>query len=100
MPETGAGIGTPAAIEGKRGSAGRRHRGRAVALENLGNRPDGVRELFFLRDHGLMSSLRQIAVADFAVANEEAVAGLSHRERREVVVMHVPELRFAYHAFD
>src|SRR5205814_1032404 len=63
-----------------------------VRFERLGNDADRVRELGRGRDDGFERPLRECAVTDVAALRAAQHSRLTHRERREVVVVHVPPL--------
>jgi hypothetical protein len=78
MPETGEEIGTRR-HERQRGPASRSHGRRSVGFQNFRDDADGVGEVLLLGQHGLQSALREVSVADLAIAHEQAVAGFAHR---------------------
>ena len=73
----------------ERGAAHRRHRGRAVGLEDVRDHADRVGELVDRRDHRHERPLGERAVPDVTPLRAAHEAGLAHRERREVVVVEV-----------
>jgi hypothetical protein len=73
---------------GERRTADRSHRGRTVRLEDFGDDAYHVRKLFHVRHDGCDTATREVAMADFAALRARHHAGLTHRERREVVVQH------------
>src|SRR4051812_7317498 len=75
--------------QAQRGAADRRHRARAVGLEDVRHDADRVRELLLVRDHRDQRALGERAVADVAALRAAHEAGLADRERREVVVVEV-----------
>ena len=80
----------------ERCAADRRHRGRAIRLENVGDDAHGVRPICFAGQHGGKRALGQCAVADLATAGAAQERDFAHRERREVVVQHEALLGFAF----
>ena len=72
----------------ERGAADRRHRRRAVRLENVRHDADRVREFLERRQHALNRALGQVAVADLAARRAAHRTHFTRRERREVVVQH------------
>src|SRR4051812_19203594 len=79
--------------QGQRGAAHRRHRRRAVGLEDVRHDADRVREVLGARDHRDERALGERPVADVTALRAAHEAGLAHRERREVVVVPVELLR-------
>ncbi len=82
------------------GAADAGHRARAVRLENFRDDADDVRELRHVRHHGVDAAAGQVAVADFAALRRAHHAGLTDRERREVVVEHERLAAFAFERVD
>src|SRR5581483_521629 len=76
----------------ERRAAHRAHRRRAVRLERLRDDADRVGEVVRGRDDRPQRTLRQRTVADVAALRAAHEAGLAHRVRREVVVVHVAAL--------
>ena len=72
----------------ERAAADRRHRRRAVRLEDVGDDADRVREVLERRQHALQRALGQVAVADLAARRAAHRAHFTRGERREVVVQH------------
>ena len=83
-----------------RAAADRRHRRRAVRLEDVGDEPDGVGELVVAGNDRRERALRQRAVADLAASGAGETAGLADRERREVVVEHEALVELAADVLD
>src|SRR3954454_8249795 len=77
----------------ERGAAHRRHRRRAVGLEDVRHDADRVREVLGAGHDRHERPLGQRAVADVTALRAAHEAGLAHRERREVVVVPVELLR-------
>ena len=73
----------------ERGSAHRGHRGRPVGLEDVRDHADRVGELLDRRHNRHQRPLGERSVADVAALGTAHEAGLTHRERREVVVVEV-----------
>src|SRR4051812_46332369 len=73
----------------QRGAADRRHRRRAVGLEDVRHDADRVRERLLVRDHRDQRALGESAVADVAALGAAHEARLAHGEGREVVVVEV-----------
>ena len=92
QPHRHAGDGGPHRHAGvhqrQRAAAHRRHRRRAVRLEDVGDDADRVRELLERRQHALQRPLGQGAVADLAAAGAAHRSHFAGGERREVVVQH------------
>ena len=100
MPATGA-LDLHAGVhERQGGAADAGHRGRAVALEDLGHDADRVREVELVRQHRQQGALGEGAVADVAALGAAHEAGLAHRVRREVVVVDVALLVLDAEAVD
>ena len=78
-PATGALIGTPASISARLVPHTRRHRTRAVGLEDFRDHADDVREFLHAGHHGLDAALGEIAVADLAALRRAHHAGLADR---------------------
>ena len=76
MPATGALIGTPASMSASDAAADRRHRGRAVRLEDLGDDADRVRETLSAR----ACTADERALGERAVT-DLAAAGAAHAAR-------------------
>ncbi len=76
-------------LQRHRGRADGAHRRGPVRLQRVGDDADHVRELLLVGNRGLERPLGERAVTDVAALRAAHEAGLSHRERREVVV--VPE---------
>ena len=72
--------------ERERAAAHRRHRRRAVRLEDLGDDADRVREVLVDRQDALDRALGEEAVADLAARLAAQHLRFARRERREVVV--------------
>ena len=70
-------------------AADRGHRGRAVAAQDLGDDPHHVGERLLVGHDVVHRPLGERAVADLATARGAQRPRLPHRERREVVVVHV-----------
>src|SRR4051794_7255964 len=75
--------------EAERRAADRRHRGRAVGLQDVRHDADRVREGFLVGDHRDQRALGECAVADVAALGAAHEARLAHGEGREVVVVEV-----------
>src|SRR5829696_6362234 len=73
----------------ERRAADRRHRARAVRLEDVGDDADRVGEVLHRRHDRHERPLRERAVADVAALRAVLESGVDHRERREVVVVEV-----------
>ena len=71
-----------------RAAADRRHRRRAVGLEDVRDEADRVGELLFGGNDRRERALGEGAVPDLAAARSALTAGLADREGREVVVEH------------
>ena len=84
----------------QRSAAHRRHRRRAVRLEDVGDDADGVGELLFGGNHRRQRALGQRAVADLAAAGAAQELHFADRERREVVVEHEALPRLAVDHLD
>ncbi len=79
----------PGIHQRQRRAAHRGHRGRAVRGEHFRDEPQHVGELALRRYDGEQGSLGQESVADLAAFRPSHEAGLTGRERGEVVVVHV-----------
>ena len=88
MPLTGFFSGTPASISASDEPQTRRHRRRAVRLQDLRDDAQRVGELLDARQQRTDRPPGQLAVADVAAARRAHAARLPDRERREVVVQH------------
>ena len=84
----------------QRAAADRRHRRRAVRLEDVRDDADGVGELLLGRERPAQRALGERAVADLAAAGAAQERHLADRERREVVVEHEPLVDLAVHHLD
>jgi hypothetical protein len=84
----------------ERTAADRRHRRRAIRLENVGHDADRVREIRFARQHRLQRAAREIAVADLTSGRTPEELHFTDRERREVVVEHEPLERLSLEVLD
>ena len=85
-----------AGVHQREGSgADRRHRRRAVRLEDVRYDAHGVGVLLAQRNHRFQGTPCQVSVADLAAAQAAGGLGLARREGREVVVEH--ELLGALH---
>src|SRR5436190_2765815 len=69
-------------------AADRGHRRGAVALGDVGEDPDRVRELVMRREHAFERAPRELAVPDLAPPRGAEAAHFADRIRREVVVEH------------
>src|SRR5579862_53290 len=76
----------------ERRAADRAHRRRTVRLERLRHDANRVGELFRGRDDRPKRALGECTVTDVAALRAAHEAGLPHRVRREVVVVHVAAL--------
>ena len=87
-PATAPRIGHAGIHHRERAAADRRHRARAVGLEDLGDDAEGVREVGEVGQHALEGALGEVAVADLAARRAAHRAHFTRGERREVVVQH------------
>ena len=69
--------------------AGRSHGGGTVGFEGLGDRTDGIRELFHARKDRQKGSLSQCTVSDFTAARSSGDLGLTDGVCREVVLVQI-----------
>ena len=74
--------------QGQRSAADRRHRGRTIRFQNVGNDANRVGEIFLFGKNGDQSALRQSTVTDFAAAGPAQESNFTDAERREVVMEH------------
>ena len=81
-------------------AADRRHRRRAVRLEDVADQADRVGELVGAGDDGFERPLGERAVADLAAAGAADGLHFADREVREVVVQHEAERVFLVQALD
>ena len=81
--------GHAAVHERQRRGADRRHRGRAVGGQDLGDEAERVGPLLHVGDHRQQGALGEQAVADLAALGAAHAAGLAVGVRRHVVVVHV-----------
>ena len=88
MPAVGRFSGTPASISASEVPHTVAIDDEPFDLGDLRDDADGVGELFLRRQHRAYGAPRQFAVADLAAAGRADAAGLTDRERREVVVQH------------
>ena len=86
--------------ERDRAAADRRHRRRAVRLEDVGHDADRVREFLLVRQDRLQRAPREAAVADLAAAGGAEPLDLADGERREVVVEEERALGLALEVLD
>ena len=84
----------------QRAAADRRHRRRAVRLEDVRHDANRVGERLFGRKHRQERALGERAVSDLAPAGSAQELHFADRERREVVVQHEPAVRLALDGFD
>src|SRR6266478_4523157 len=82
--------------EGHGGAAHGGHGRGAVGLEDVRDDPDGVREGFLGRQHGLDSAMGEGAVADLPSARSAEPLDLTRGEGGEVVVEHEVAVRIAF----
>src|SRR5213083_2312329 len=85
--------------EGHGGAAYGGHGRRPVGLEDVRDDPDGVREGFLGRQHGLDSAMGEGAVTDLASARSAEPLDLARGEGGEVVVEHEVAVRIAFEGF-
>ena len=90
MPATGDLIGTPASISDSVDPQTEAIEVEPLDDEHVAHQPQRVGELFLRRDHRDERALGERPVADLATARRADAARLARRERREVVVVHVP----------
>ena len=72
----------------QRTGTNRRHRRRAVRLENIRHHTHGIGILLSDGNHRLQRAPSQVTVADLAAAQAAGGFGLACRERREIIVQH------------
>ena len=99
-PATGALIGTPASI-----SDSDVPQTLAMELEPFDSRISETTRMTYgnvchVRHHGLDAAARQVAVADLAALRRTHHAGLTDRERREVVMQHERLAALAFERID
>src|SRR5689334_16923525 len=82
------------------GAADARHAARTVRFENFRHDADDIREFGHVRHHGVDATPGEIAVADLAALRRPHHAGLTDRERWEVVVKHERLAAFAFERVD
>ena len=86
--------------ERERTAADRRHRRRAVRLEDVRDDADRVREVLLAGQERDQRALGQRTVTDLAPAGTAEELHFADRERREVVVEHEALVRLAVHRLD
>ena len=74
--------------EGQGAATNRRHRRRAVGLEDIRDNTNRVGEFLERRQYALECALGEVAVADLAARRTAHGAHFASRERREVVMQH------------
>ena len=89
MPATGGPQGHTGGHQRQRRTADRRHGGRAVGSQHVGDDTQGVGEVLDGRHDRQQRPLGQEAVPDLAALRTAHEAGLTGGEGREVVVVHV-----------
>ncbi len=80
----------------ERSAANRRHRRRAVRLQNVGDDAHRVRPIRIAGQHCGDRTLGQCSVTNLATARSAQERNFAHRERREIVVQHEALLGFAF----
>src|SRR5437879_933465 len=72
-----------------------RHRGRSIRFHDLARDANGVTKVVFARHNRFERTLRQSTVADLAPACATGATGLSHTERRKIVMQNKTLRSFA-----
>ena len=86
--------------QGQGAGANGTHGRRTVGFQYFGNQAQGVREIFFGRNHRQQCAFRQCTVTYLATARAAQGFGLPNGVRREIVMMDVALHLFRSQAFD